>query len=77
MRADLEKWLLVGLYSPARTDLNAQRHLLAAMDWLKRAQDAGSDHVSLLWGPLRRPRTGVGATVREMAVERKFCYRDR
>jgi hypothetical protein len=43
MGAALEKWQLAGLYSPDPADLDAQRHLDAAMEWLKRAQDAGSD----------------------------------
>lgn len=43
LEAALERWQLAGLYSPDPDDLDAQRHLDAAMEWLKRAQDAGSD----------------------------------
>jgi hypothetical protein len=31
------------LYSPDPADFNLDEHLFAALDWLKRAQDAGSD----------------------------------
>jgi hypothetical protein len=43
LKAVLEKWQLVGLYSPDGTDLDAHRHLAAAVEWLKRAQDTGYD----------------------------------
>jgi hypothetical protein len=43
VEAALEKWQLAGLYSPDPNDLDATRHLEAAVEWLKRAQDAGTD----------------------------------
>jgi len=38
-----ERWQLASLYSPDPADLDLPRHLDAAIDWLKRAQDAGAD----------------------------------
>lgn len=38
-----QKRALSPLYSPDPTDLDRTRHLTEAMNWLKRAQDAGSD----------------------------------
>lgn len=44
-RLDLqrENRVLSVLYAPDANDLDRERHIAAAMDWLKRAQDAGSD----------------------------------
>lgn len=36
--------LLSPMYQPDSQDLDRTRHLLEAMEWLKRAQDAGTDH---------------------------------
>ena len=43
LKTTLERWQLAGLYSPDAHDLDLQRHLDAAIEWLKRAQDAGRD----------------------------------
>jgi len=38
-----EKMRLAPLYSPDADDLDVERHIREAIDWLKRAQDAGTD----------------------------------
>lgn len=43
LKSAIERWQLAGLYSPDPTDLDTRRHLDAAVEWLKRAQDAGRD----------------------------------
>ena len=43
VNAAMEKWRLADLYSPDHSDLDESRHIAAAVGWLKRAQDAGSD----------------------------------
>jgi len=45
----LESRRLAALYSPDPTNLDLDQHLSAALDWLKRAQDAGSDR-GVSWG---------------------------
>ena len=39
----LEKVTLAPLYAPNPADTDLERHLTEAMNWLKRAQDSGSD----------------------------------
>ena len=43
MRRRQEKMQLSQLYSPDACDLDLQRHLKEAMEWLRRAQDTGAD----------------------------------
>ncbi|HVQ13701.1 MAG TPA: hypothetical protein VMS40_08925 [Vicinamibacterales bacterium] len=43
LKSAIERWQLAGLYSPDPSDLDPRRHLDAAIEWLKRAQDAGRD----------------------------------
>lgn len=43
LRSAIDRWQLAGLYSPDPDDLDAYRHFDAALQWLKRAQDAGRD----------------------------------
>lgn len=43
LKSAIERSQLVGLYSPDPFDLDACRHLDAALEWLKRAQDTGHD----------------------------------
>jgi uncharacterized protein YyaL (SSP411 family) len=45
----IENRRLAPLYSPDPTNLDLDQHLSAALDWLKRAQDAGSDR-GVSWG---------------------------
>jgi len=43
LKSAVERSQLAGLYSPDPDDLDPRRHLESAVEWLKRAQDAGHD----------------------------------
>ena len=75
-----EKQELGPLYSPDSSDLDRSRHILEAMEWLKRAQDAGADQgvsygvrFSRDFGPSYPETTGY---ICQTFVEQEQCTGD-